>query len=110
MPGAPGGRYAGTWVSDSGSNSGKLSITIGEAGKGDLTFFYQDQAISPKRVTTKISGSEVEFLCELELDGFKLKTTFSGMLDGKNMSGKYQSTSAEDGSALDAGTWKAALQ
>jgi hypothetical protein len=107
---ATGGHYSGIWTSDSGANSGKLNITIGETGEGDLTFFYQDQAIKPKKVTAKVAGNQVEFLCDLDLDGLKLKTTFSGKIEGKNMSGKYQSTSAEDGSMLDSGTWKAALQ
>jgi hypothetical protein len=106
----PGGQYAGTWTSDAGASSGKVNITFSGAGEGDLSFTYQDQLVKPKKVTTKVSDNQVEFICELDLEGLKLKTSFVGAVDGKNMSGKYQSTSAEDGSVLDSGTWKVTQQ
>ncbi len=104
------GQYAGTWSSDGGVNSGKVNITLTDAGGGELTFTYQDQLVKPKKVTAKVADSQVDFICELDLEGFRLTTAFHGTIDGKTMSGKYQSTSIEDGSALDSGTWKVTQQ
>jgi hypothetical protein len=104
--GAPKGEYAGTWTSDGGVNSGKVNISMSDSGSGDLSFTYQDQTVKPQKVTAKVTENQVEFVCELDLDGLKLKTTFQGTVDGAGMSGKYQSTNAADGSALDSGTWK----
>ncbi len=107
LSGAPHGQFVGTWASDSGSNSGKVNVTITGSGDGDFTFTYQDQTIKPQKVTAKVSDTKVEFLCELDMQGLKIRSTFTGAVDGKTLSGKYQSTSADDGSVLDSGTWKA---
>jgi hypothetical protein len=106
LVGAPKGEYAGTWTSDGGVNSGKVNISMSDSGSGDLSFTYQDQTVKPQKVTAKVTENQVEFVCELDLDGLKLKTIFQGTVDGAGMSGKYQSTSAADGSVLDSGTWK----
>ncbi len=106
----PGGQYAGTWASDSGANSGKVNITLASTGESELTFTYQDQVIKPQKVTAKVNENQVEFICELDMEGFKLKTAFLGTVDGKNITGKYQSTSRDDGSVVDSGTWKAMQQ
>jgi hypothetical protein len=104
--GAPAGEYVGTWASDGGVNSGKVNVTLNKSGDGDLSFTYQDQLIKPKKVTAKVSGDQVEFICDVELEGLRIKSTFTGTVDGKSMSGKYQSANADDGSVLDSGTWK----
>ncbi len=91
---------------------GKLSITVNETGDGDLTFYYQDQAIKPKKVTAKIVGNEVEFVFAIwNWMGFKLKTTFSrdpGWEEYVRASISRPAPKME--SALDSGTWKAALR
>ncbi len=108
--GAPAGEYAGSWTSDGGVNSGKVKITLSDSGGGDLSFTYQDQMVKPKKVTAKVTDDHIEFVCDLDLEGFKLRTIFQGSVEGKNMTGKYQSTSADDGSVLDSGTWKVTQQ
>ena len=108
--GAPPGQYAGTWTSDGGANSGKVNVILSSSDEGDLSFTYQDLLIKPKKVTAKINGDQVEFVCDVDLDGLRIKSTFSGTIVGKTMSGKYQSTSADDGSILDSGTWKVTQQ
>jgi hypothetical protein len=108
--GAPAGQYVGTWASDGGVNSGKVNVTLNNSGEGDLTFSYQDQLIKPKKVTAEINGDQVEFICDVELEGLRLKSTFTGTVDGKSMSGKYRSADADDGSVLDSGTWKVTQQ
>jgi hypothetical protein len=105
----PGGLYDGTWTSDTGA-TGKVNITMRGVNEGDLSFTFQDQVIKPQKVTVKMNENQVEFICEVDMEGFKLKTAFLGTVDGKNISGKYQSTSREDGSAVDSGTWKATQQ
>jgi hypothetical protein len=104
------GQYAGTWASDAGVSSGKVHLTLNGSGDSGFAFTYQDQLIKPKKVTAKVTGSQVEFVCEVDLEGFKLKSTFQGAIEGKNISGKYQSVSLDDGSALDSGTWKVTQQ
>ncbi len=106
----PSGQYLGTWASDSGVNSGKVNITLTEGGEGDLSFTYQDQPMKPKKVTASVADDRVDFICEFDLEGLRLKTTFHGTVDGKTLSGKYVSTSMDDGSSIDSGTWKATLQ
>lgn len=108
--GAPAGQYVGTWTSDGGANSGKVNVTLSSSGDGELSFSYQDQLIKPKKVTVKVKEDQVEFICDVELEGLRLKSTFTGTADGKSMSGKYQSASADDGSVLDSGTWKVTQQ
>jgi hypothetical protein len=83
---------------------------LNASGDSEFTFTFQDQLVKPKKVTAKVNDNTVEFVCDLDLEGFKLKSTFRGTIDGKNMSGKYQSVSADDGSALDSGTWTVAQQ
>jgi hypothetical protein len=106
----PGGQYVGTWTSDSGANSGKVNITLSGANNSDLSFTYQDQVVKPQKVTANVHENQVEFICELDMEGLKLKTAFLGTVDGKSMAGKYQSTSRDDGSVVDSGTWKATQQ
>jgi hypothetical protein len=108
--GATAGQYVGTWTSDGGVNTGKVNITLNNSGDGDLTFSYQAELIKPKKVTAKVNGNQVEFICDVDLEGLRLKSTFTGTVDGKSMSGKYQSSSADDGSVLDSGTWKVTQQ
>jgi hypothetical protein len=48
----------------------------------------------------------VEFILDVDMEGLRLRTTFRGTLEGKNLAGKYQTTSLDDGSSLDTGTWK----
>lgn len=106
----PGGEYAGTWTSDNGASSGKVNVVLSGSGEGDLSFTYQDQVMKPKKVTAKVTDNQVEFICDLDFDGLKLKNIFAGTISGKEMSGKYRSTSAEDGSIVDSGTWKVTQQ
>jgi hypothetical protein len=108
--GGAGGQYAGTWTSDAGANSGKVNITLSDGGEGDLSFTYQDQLVKPKKVTAKVKENQVEFVCDLDFDGLKLKSVFQGTIDGRSISGKYRSTSVDDGSVLDSGTWKVTQQ
>lgn len=104
------GQYVGTWTSDNAVNSGKVNLILNLKGDSEFTFTYQDQPIKPKKVTTKVNDNQVEFICELDFDGLKLKNVFRGTIDGKSIAGKYQSTSAEDGSVLDTGTWTVTQQ
>jgi hypothetical protein len=105
----PGGQYDGTWTSDTGA-TGKVNITMRGVNEGDLSFTFQDQVVKPQKVSVKIGDNQVEFICEVDMEGFKLKTAFLGTMDGKSISGKYQTTSRDDGSAVDSGTWKATQQ
>lgn len=107
---APSGQYAGTWASDGGANSGKVDITLNESGSGDVAFTYQGQIFRAKKLSAKLDGEKIEFIFELELEGFKLKTIYTGTIDGKNMSGKYHTSNADDGSDLDSGIWKVTQQ
>jgi len=106
----PTGQYSGTWNSDGGAGSGKVTVTVAGPTEGDLSFTYQDQVIKPTKVTAKVTDTQVEFTCDVELGGYQIRTTFQGTVDNKAISGSYQSKSAADGSALDSGTWKATLQ
>jgi hypothetical protein len=110
----PEGRYAGTWASDGGANSGKVTMTISPIADGtwptEFVFTFQDQPVKPSRVTTKIDQGHVDILCEEELDGYKLKSKFTGTLKDSVMEGKYQTTAAEDGTQVDSGTWKLTQQ
>ncbi len=105
----PGGSYSGTWASDSGSNSGKVTLNLNGESDSELTFTYQDQIIKPQKVSAKVADAQVEVVCNLDLEGLKLKTSFHGTADGKVVSGKYQTT-ADDGSVVDTGTWKVMQQ
>ena len=106
----PAGQYAGTWNSDGGINSGKVNVTITESGDGQFNFTYQDQVIKPKMVTTKVSEDQVDFICEVDLEGLRISTAFHGTVNGKALAGKYRTTSVDDGSELDAGSWQVTLQ
>jgi hypothetical protein len=110
----PDGRYAGTWTSDAGVNSGKLSMTIspmtGEKWPTDLVFTFQDQPIKPVKVTTTIADDHMLIVADEEIDGYKLKSTFNGTLKGNVIEGKYKTTVAEEGSQVDSGAWKLTQQ
>jgi hypothetical protein len=110
----PDGRYNGTWTSDSGANAGKLTMTIsplaGDSWPTELVFTYQDQPIKPVKVTTTISDDRVSISSDEEIDGYKLKSTFTGALKGNVIEGKYKTTVAEDGSQIDSGSWKLVQQ
>jgi hypothetical protein len=106
----PAGQYAGTWASDAGINSGKVNVTITESGDGQFNFTYQDQVIKPKKVTTKVSEDQVDFICEVDLEGLRISTAFHGTVTGRMLAGKYRTTSVDDGSELDAGSWQVTLQ
>jgi hypothetical protein len=103
----PSGQYTGSWNSDGGIGSGKIDLKVTGTSQGDLSFTYQDQIVKPTKVTAKVSDAQVEFVCDVDLAGLQIRTTFQGTVDGKAITGKYKSTSAADGSLLDSGTWKA---
>ncbi len=106
----PTGQFTGTWSSDGGVGSGKVNLSLNASGPGELSFTYQDQLIKPKVVSFSVTDDQVDFICQSDLEGLRLKTAFHGTVDGKTISGKYQSSSADDGSLLDSGTWKATQQ
>jgi hypothetical protein len=106
----PAGQYSGTWTSDGGINSGKVNVTLTDSGDGQFNFTYQDQVIQPKKVTTKVSEDQVDFICEVDLEGLRISTSFHGTVSGKALAGKYRTTSVDDGSELDSGKWQVTLQ
>jgi hypothetical protein len=106
----PAGQYTGTWASDGGINSGKVTVTIGESGDSQFNFTYQDQVVKPKKVTAKVSDDQVDFICDVDLEGLRISTIFHGMVNGKALAGKYRTTSVDDGSELDSGIWQVTLQ
>jgi hypothetical protein len=69
------GHYSGSWASDAGVNTGKVTVTIGpltgDSWPTELVFTYQDQAIKSMKVTTTLSEDRVSIISDEEIDGIQ---------------------------------------
>jgi hypothetical protein len=103
------GKYTGTW--SGAQSSGTIKIALAQA-KGewnaDVSFTLGDQEVKCKTVSVKVDGEKVVLVYEFSVSGLEAESTLTGQLKGASLEGTY-STKGEDGSHVDDGTWKAAV-
>ena len=61
-----------------------------------------------KTAYIKITGTKIEVAYDFSLGDLKARSTIVGQIKDNDLSGDY-TTKGEDGSSVDAGTWKASL-
>jgi len=104
------GKYMGTW--SGAQSSGGIKIALAQA-KGewnaDVSFTLGDQDVKCKTISVKVDGEKVVLVYGFSVSGLEAESTLTGQLKGASLEGTY-STKGEDGSHVDDGTWKAALE
>src|SRR5262249_56189864 len=108
----PAGKYSGTWAGAGGRGDFKIALapaaTEGE-WTAEVSFTLSGQEVKCKTAYVKVDGNKLEVAYDFDLSGLKARSTIVGKIDGANLAGDY-TTKGEDGSSVDAGTWKATLQ
>jgi hypothetical protein len=105
------GTYKGTWTG--GQADGEITMTFRSAddgaAKADVSFTIAGQSVKCNVTSVKVDGSKIEVVYDFDLGDTKLQSTATGRLNGKTLEGTYKTKSLGDGSAVDEGTWKAAV-
>jgi len=73
-----------------------------------VSFTLNGQEVKCKTAYIKIDGARLEVAYDFNLGDFKAQSTIVGQINGSDLSGDY-TTKGEDGSSVDAGTWKVSL-
>jgi hypothetical protein len=108
---SPAGKYVGSWTGAGGQGDFRIALAPGAAQgewTADVSFTLNGQEVKCKTAYIKIDGSKLEVAYDFSLGDFKARSTATGQINGNELSGDY-STKGEDGSSIDAGTWKASL-
>ena len=107
----PVGKYVGTWTGAGGQGDFRIALAPGAAQgewTADVSFTLNGQEVKCKTAYIKIDGARLEVAYDFNLGDFKARSTIVGQIKGSDLSGDY-TTKGEDGSSVDAGTWKASL-
>ena len=107
----PAGKYVGTWTGAGGQGDFRIALAPGGAQgewTADVSFTLNGQEVRCKTAYIKIDGTKLEVAYDFNLGDFKARSTIVGQINGADLSGDY-TTKGEDGSSVDAGTWKASL-
>ena len=107
----PAGKYVGTWTGAGGQGDFKIALTPGAAQgewTADVSFTLGGQEVKCKTAYIKITGTKIEVAYDFSLGDLKARSTIVGQIKDNDLSGDY-TTKGEDGSSVDAGTWKASL-
>src|SRR5215472_2473412 len=107
----PAGKYVGTWTGAGGQGDFRIALAPG-AGQSewtaDVSFTLGGQEVKCKTAYIKIDGAKLEVAYDFSLGDLKARSTIVGQINRSDLSGDY-TTKGEDGSSVDAGTWKASL-
>lgn len=104
------GNFTGDWSGASGAG-GTFKLSVEDDGgksKCTVSFAYAGEEVKTNVTLCKIDGSKIEAQYEFDLGGNSLQSTIHGELKENALTGKYQTKALADGSAVDAGDWKAA--
>src|SRR5258708_7661907 len=107
---SPAGKYAGTWTGAEGT----IKIALGQAAAqgewtADVSFTLGEQDVKCKTVAVKVDGDKLELSYDFTIGALQARSTVIGKIKETTMEGDY-TTKGADGSSVDAGTWKVALQ
>src|SRR5262249_39816018 len=108
---SPAGKYVGTWTGAGGQGDFRISLAPGAVQgewTADVSFTLNGQEVKCKTAYIKIDGAKLEVAYDFNLGDFKARSTIVGQINASDLSGDY-TTKGEDGSSVDAGTWKASL-
>jgi len=104
------GAYTGTWNSAANGGSGKLMMTFEGEALGSASFSIQGQEVKTKPISIKKDGGNVEFVFEYTLEGNVLRSRMQGTTSPLGIKGKYKSTTADETTPVDEGTWEVTLK
>lgn len=108
----PAGKYSGTWAGAGGRGDFKIALAPAAAAgewTAEVSFTLSGQEVKCKTAYVKVDGTKLEVAYDFTLGDLKARSTIVGKIDGANLEGDY-TTKGEDGSSVDAGTWKATLE
>ncbi len=108
---SPAGKYVGTWTGAGGQGDFRIALAPGAAQgewTAEVSFTLSGQEVKCKTAYIRIDGSKLEVAYDFTLGDLKARSTVVGQINGNDLSGDY-TTKGEDGSSVDAGTWKASL-
>lgn len=105
------GRYAGEWKSSGSSGNGTFRIVLepGPAGawKCEVTFTFAGAEVKTIMREVKVEQSKLEAAYDFDLMGTALRSRINGEFKGNVFEGRYVTTPAEGGDAVDDGVWSA---
>ena len=106
------GRYTGEWKSDSSGNNGAVHMSLAPAPDGawkcEISFTLSGEEVKAKVQSFKLENAQLEVAYDFEVQGVTARSRLTGKWDGKAFAGRYQTTVADSGDGIDAGTWSAA--
>ncbi len=109
---SPAGKYVGTWTGAGGEGAIKIALAPAAAQgewTADVSFTLGEQDVKCKTVSVKVDGDRLELSYDFTIGALQARSTVIGKIKETTMEGDY-TTKGADGSSVDAGTWKVALQ
>lgn len=104
---AAAGAYSGTWASSENNAEGSIAIRLAEPP--EVSFTLGGESVKTKVLSSKQeAGGSFQIAYEFELQGTRLISTLNGTAAGEKVEGRYTTKTAEGGTPVDAGTFKAA--
>lgn len=100
--------YKGKWASDNSGSGGEIRLTLKPDAKA--VFTLSGQEVPCTNVVSKVEGESIELAYDFILQGYKLRSTLRGTIKEGKFSGKYNTATVEDGTAVDAGTFDTSSQ
>jgi hypothetical protein len=105
------GRYSGEWKSNGSGGNGAFRLSLEPAPDGtwkcEVTFTFAGEEVKNIMREVMVDQSKLEVAYDFDLLGNTLRSRITGEWNGKAFAGKYQTTGAEGGEAVDDGVWSA---
>jgi hypothetical protein len=95
--------WKGKWSSDASGSGGEIRLTLKPEPKA--VFTLSGQEVPCTNVATKVDGESIELAYDFILQGYKLRSTLKGTIKEGKFTGKYNTATLEDGTAVDSGTF-----
>lgn len=105
---AAGDAYLGKWSSSRSGNGGSISIRF--KPEPAVTFTLNGEEVKTKVAKAQQSDSDVTVDYDFEFEGYRLRSSLTGTVKGSQIDGKYKTTSLEDSSTVDEGTFNATTE
>jgi hypothetical protein len=96
--------WKGKWSSENSGNSGDIQIALKPEPR--VSFTLSGQEVPCTVVSSKSDGENVEIAYDFNLQGYKLRSSLKGTVKDGKLQGKYTTTTVEDGSAVDSGSFE----
>lgn len=102
------GVWNGKWSSSQNENGGEIRITL--EPEAQVVFTLSGREVKTKIASQKKDGSSFSLEYDFDLEGYRLRSSLTGKIQGEAAEGTYRTKSLDDASAVDSGTFQVSLR